>query len=112
MIKNATTIAANFSHLRFTTTERDVLLKLLIFSSRTTAWVLGRNDAPIASIQRAVAAFDETTSTNGKDSPGRQIHPEVQLRRRWCTDAEEAPGLFFSIRHGHSTAADSGIPDV
>ncbi|KAF5594748.1 peroxisomal biogenesis factor 11 [Fusarium pseudocircinatum] len=52
MIKNVTTIASNFSHMRFTTTERDILLKLLIFSSRTTAWLLGRNHAPIASIQR------------------------------------------------------------
>ncbi|KAG5750755.1 hypothetical protein H9Q70_006619 [Fusarium xylarioides] len=38
--------------MRFTTAERDILLKLLIFSSRTTAWLLGRNNAPIASIQR------------------------------------------------------------
>ncbi|KAG5780188.1 hypothetical protein H9Q73_006143 [Fusarium xylarioides] len=52
MIKNVTTIASNFSHMRFTTAERDILLKLLIFSSRTTAWLLGRNNAPIASIQR------------------------------------------------------------
>ncbi|KAF5610707.1 peroxisomal biogenesis factor 11 [Fusarium subglutinans] len=49
MTKNVTTTTSNFS---FTTAERDILLKLLIFSSRTTTWLLGRNDAPIASIQR------------------------------------------------------------
>lgn len=52
MVNNVTTIASNFSAVRFTTAERDILLKLLIFSSRTTAWLLGRNHAPIASIQR------------------------------------------------------------
>ncbi|RKL33169.1 hypothetical protein BFJ72_g10185 [Fusarium proliferatum] len=52
MVNNVTIIASNFSAVRFTTAERDILLKLLIFSSRTTAWLLGRNHAPIASIQR------------------------------------------------------------
>ncbi|KAF5262060.1 hypothetical protein BFJ66_g10094 [Fusarium oxysporum f. sp. cepae] len=52
MINNVTTIASNFSDVRFTTLERDILLKLLIFSSRTTAWLLGRNNAPTTSIQR------------------------------------------------------------
>ncbi|KAF5620798.1 peroxisomal biogenesis factor 11 [Fusarium sp. NRRL 52700] len=52
MINNVTTIASKISDVGFTTAERDILLKLLIFSSRTTAWLLGRKHAPIASIQR------------------------------------------------------------
>ncbi|KAH7224260.1 peroxisomal biogenesis factor 11 [Fusarium redolens] len=52
MINNVATLASNISDFRFTTTERDILLKFLIFSSRTTAWLLGRNNATITSIQR------------------------------------------------------------
>ncbi|KAL5590845.1 hypothetical protein FOBRF1_014402 [Fusarium oxysporum] len=74
MINNVTTIASNFSDVRFTTLERDILLKLLIFSSRTTAWLLGRNNAPITSIQRWQLLMKQLALTAKILRTGRFIH--------------------------------------
>ncbi|KAK2668802.1 hypothetical protein RAB80_016182 [Fusarium oxysporum f. sp. vasinfectum] len=80
MINNVTTIASNFSDVRFTTLERDIPPQtphLLIPHNRLASRPKQRPD----NLNPALAALDETTSTNGKDSPNRQIHPAVQFRR-------------------------------
>ncbi|KAL4732018.1 Peroxisomal membrane protein PMP27 [Fusarium chlamydosporum] len=52
MNKNVAFIVSQISDIRFTTKERDVLLRFLVFSSRLATWVLSQNNAPAATISR------------------------------------------------------------
>jgi peroxin-11B len=52
MIDNVASTISQLSDLRFTTTQRDVLLRFLMFSSRLAAWSLSQKNASITAIER------------------------------------------------------------
>ncbi|RGP81245.1 peroxisomal biogenesis factor 11 [Fusarium longipes] len=52
MNKNVALIVSQISDIRFTATERDVLIRFLVFSSRLAAWILSQNRASASAVQR------------------------------------------------------------
>jgi hypothetical protein len=52
MNKNVAFIVSQISDIHFTTTERDVLIRFLVFSSRLAAWLLSQKNASATTVQR------------------------------------------------------------
>lgn len=52
MNKNVAFIVSQISDIHFTTTERDVLIRFLVFSSRLAAWFLSQKNASPSTVHR------------------------------------------------------------
>ncbi|ESU09390.1 hypothetical protein FGSG_03798 [Fusarium graminearum PH-1] len=52
MNKNVAFIVSQISDIHFTTTERDVLIRFLVFSSRLAAWLLSQKNASPSTVHR------------------------------------------------------------